>query len=136
MKCVFVDSGGFFALLAPEDQFHAYARMLFLQANNERWRLVTTNVVVIETHALLLARSRGGRRNALGFLDMMASDAYHIERIRKADEERAIALVRAHEDKDYSLCDALSFVVMERLGIAEAIAFDRHFRAYGRFTIL
>ena len=26
-----------------------------------------------------------------------------------------MALVRAHEDKDYSLCDALSFVVMERL---------------------
>lgn len=66
----------------------------------------------------------------------MASDAYHVERIRKADEKRAIALVRGHEDKDYSLCDALSFVVMERLHIAEAIACDRHFRAYGRFTVL
>lgn len=31
---------------------------------------------------------------------------------------------------------ALSFVVMERLRINEAIAFDRHFREYGRFTIL
>lgn len=136
MKRVFVDSGGFFALLAPEDQFHAYAGALFQRANSERWGLVTTNAVVIETHALLLARSRGGRRNALGFLDILANDAYHIERIRKADEERAMALVRGHEDKDYSLCDALSFVVMERLGIAEAIAFDRHFRAYGRFTVL
>ncbi|MBA2591007.1 MAG: hypothetical protein M3495_09585 [Pseudomonadota bacterium] len=135
MKRVFVDSGGFFGLLAPEDQFHAHACTLFLRANSERWHLVTTNAVVIETHALLVARSRGGRRNALGFLDIMASDAYH-EHIRKADEERAIALVRGHADKDYSLCDALSFVVMERLHIAEAIAFDRHFRAYGRFTIL
>jgi len=44
--------------------------------------------------------------------------------------------LRAHEDKSYSLCDALSFVVMERLRIREAIAFDQHFRAYGRFTIL
>jgi predicted nucleic acid-binding protein len=32
--------------------------------------------------------------------------------------------------------DALSFIVMERIGINEAIAFDRHFREYGRFTIL
>jgi predicted nucleic acid-binding protein len=30
----------------------------------------------------------------------------------------------------------LSFAVMERLGIGEAIAFDRHFREYGRFAIL
>jgi predicted nucleic acid-binding protein len=25
---------------------------------------------------------------------------------------------------------------MERLGIREAIAFDRHFRAYGRYMVL
>jgi predicted nucleic acid-binding protein len=97
---------------------------------------VTTNAVVVETYSLLLARSRGGRRAALAFLDMVADDAYLLERIRKRDDERAIALLRAHEDKSYSLCDALSFVVMERLRIREAIAFDRHFRAYGRFTIL
>ena len=40
------------------------------------------------------------------------------------------------EDKMYALCDALSFVVMERLRIKEAIAFDRHFREYGRLTVL
>ena len=85
---------------------------------------------------IALTRSRGGRDNAIRFLDMIAGDAYQVERVRKSDEERAMALVRAHEDKDYSLCDALSFVVMERLRLNEAVAFDRHFRAYGRFTIL
>ena len=136
MKRVFVDSGGFFALLARDDQFHERARELFLRANSERWGLVTTNTVVIETYALLLTRSHGGRHNAIGFLDMITSDAYQVERIRKVDEEKAMKLVRAHQDKTYSLCDALSFVVMERLRIREAIAFDRHFRAYGRFAIL
>lgn len=136
MKRVFVDSGGFFALLVQEDRFHEHAWVLFQRANSERWRLVTTNVVVIETYALLLTRSHGGRHSAIGFLDMLANDAYQIVRIRRADEEEAIRLVRTHQDKDYSLCDALSFVVMERLRIDEAIAFDRHFRAYGRFTIL
>jgi uncharacterized protein len=56
--------------------------------------------------------------------------------VRESDEESAIGLVRRHADKGYSLCDAMSFVVMERLGITEAIAFDRHFVEYGRFTIL
>ena len=136
MKRVFVDTSGFFALLVEEDQFHHYARRLFQRANAERWRLVTTNVVVIETYALLLVRSRGSRHDALRFLDVIEKDAYQVERIRKTDEARAITLVRAHQDKTYSLCDALSFIVMERLRLTEAIAFDRHFRSYGRFTIL
>jgi predicted nucleic acid-binding protein len=110
--------------------------VLFQRANRERWRLVTTNAVIFETYALLLARSSAGRQNALRFLDMVAEDAYQVVRVRQGDEAAAVALVRAHADKTYSLCDALSFIVMERLGITEAIAFDRHFRAYGRFTIL
>ena len=136
MKRVFVDTSGFFALLVEEDQFHEHARLLFQHANVERWRLVTTNVVIIETYALLLVRSHRSRHDALRFLEMTEKDAYQVERIRKTDEARAIALVRAHQDKTYSLCDALSFTVMERLRLTEAIAFDRHFRNYGRFTIL
>jgi uncharacterized protein len=136
VKRVFVDSSGFFALLIEEDQFHEHARLLFQRANSERWRLVTTNVVVIETYALLLVRAHSSRQDALKFLDMIEKDAYQVERVRKTDEAQAIALVRAHQDKTYSLCDALSFIVMERLHIREAIAFDRHFRSYGRFTIL
>jgi predicted nucleic acid-binding protein len=46
------------------------------------------------------------------------------------DERKAIALVRADGDKTYSLCDAQSFVICERLGITEAIAFDEDFSSY------
>jgi len=67
---------------------------------------------------------------------VIADDSYKIERVGTDDDKRAIALLRVHKDKDYSLCDALSFVIMERLRITEAIAFDRHFFEYGRFTIL
>ena len=93
----------------------------------------------VETYSVLLARARNGRGVALAFLDVAMADASHglfVERVHADDEGNAIALLRAHADKEYSLCDALSFVVMERLGISEAIAFDRHFREYGRFTIL
>jgi predicted nucleic acid-binding protein len=67
---------------------------------------------------------------------MMGHDGYLIERIRQSDEARAIELVRLHADKTYSLCDSLSFLVMERMGITEAVAFDRHLVEYGRFTVL
>jgi predicted nucleic acid-binding protein len=102
----------------------------------ESWRLITTNAVVIETYALLLVRTREGRSKAIEFLDRLDRTTVHVERVHVEDERQAIALVRAHTDKTYSLCDALSFVVMERLRVAEAIAYDRHFREYGHFTIL
>jgi predicted nucleic acid-binding protein len=139
MKRVFVDTGGFVALLVAEDQMHLRAAALFASAAQERWTLVTTNAVVIETYSVLLARARDGRNVAISFLDALAEDQSQglvIERVQPDDEINAISLVRAHTDKTYSLCDAVSFVVMERLGITEAIAFDRHFREYGRFTIL
>jgi predicted nucleic acid-binding protein len=136
VKQVFVDSGGFFALLVPQDHSHAAALDVFARAELEHWSLVTTNIVVIETYALLLARTRPGRLAAIGFLDALQDSGVRIERVRRVDEEGAETLVRMHEDKDYSLCDALSFVVMERLGIGEAVAYDRNFQQYGRFRVL
>jgi predicted nucleic acid-binding protein len=136
VRRVFVDTGGFFGLIAAEDAVHERAVELFTQADRERWHLITTNAIVYETHALLLTRARQGRTLGLEFLEAMGNTRCRIERIRKRDEARAKGLLRAHRDKGYSFCDALSFTVMDRLGIKEVIAFDRHFREYGRLTIL
>lgn len=136
MKRVFVDSSAFFALLVAEDEFHAEARGIFQRAREERRMLVTTNAILLETHALLLNRARNGRAHALAFLDAVDLGFALVERVTDEDERRAKALLHAHADKTYSLCDALSFVVMERSGLDEAVSFDDDFRSYGRFTIL
>jgi predicted nucleic acid-binding protein len=136
VKRVFVDSGGFFALVCSEDRSHEHARALFAEADSKRWRLVTTNAVVIETHALLITRLKNGWRHGIEFFDRMEQTDFRVERVRVGDEKRAIDHIRRRKDKGYSFCDALSFVVMERLKVKEAIAFDRHFREYGKFIIL
>ncbi len=136
MKQIFLDSGAFYALLVAEDAFHQRAVELFQRADSEGWTFVTTNLVVIETYALLLARTRRGRDNAIAFLDSVEASACQVERVTMDDEANGIEIVRAHQDKTYSLCDAISFAVMKRKGIAEAISFDRHFREYGQFIIL
>lgn len=136
MKRVFVDSGGFFALLVRTDAAHEGARRTFHQADVDRWQLVTTNTVIVETYALLLSRTRRGRDNAIAFLDRVERTAIRIERVTESDERKAMTLVRAHKDKTYSLCDAQSFVVMERLRINEVIAADEDFRQYGFATLL
>jgi predicted nucleic acid-binding protein len=136
VKRVFVDSGGFFALLVNADHFHPHAVQLFTAARADRWSLLTTNCVVVETYALLLNRVRNGRVPAIRFLDLVERGLCEVERVTEADEQFASDLVHAHEDKNYSLCDALSFAVTERLHISEVIAFDRHFRDYGKLVIL
>jgi predicted nucleic acid-binding protein len=83
-----------------------------------------------------LHHARPGRETALDFLDAVQADTYNVIRVREKDEEKAIALIRPHRDKLYSYCDALSFVVMERLRIREVIAFDQDFRTYGKFALL
>ena len=106
MKRVFIDSGA----SSPSSPPKTVSTTTRGPCSHERTRSAgasTTNAVVVETYSLLLVRSRGGRRSALAFLDMVGDDAYHVERVRKRDDERAIALLRAHEDKSYSLCDAL-----------------------------
>jgi len=136
LKRVFVDTSGFYALIVRRDENHTRAHQLFTRAAREAWRLVTTNAVIFETHALLLARARPAREVALRFLDSVEARAYDVVRLLKTDEEQAIALIRSHSDKTYSLCDASSFAVMERLGITEAIVFDQDFQSYGHFVIL
>lgn len=133
---VFVDTGGFFAALVAEDANHAHATRVFTRVRREAWRLVTSNAVLYETHALLVNRIRNGREVALGFLASIDAGLAMVERIRVEDEQSAVGILRNHDDKAYSFCDALSFAVMNRLGIDQAIAFDRHFHDYGGFTIL
>jgi len=72
----------------------------------------------------------------LAFLDMVGRRCLPHRTGSKARRGTSHRLLRAHEDKSYSFCDALSFVVMERLRVKEAVAFDRHFRGYGGFMIL
>jgi predicted nucleic acid-binding protein len=136
VKRVFVDTSAFFAHLVAEDAHRQAATSLLRQALAESWELHTTNAVVFETYTLLLKRARGGRELALAFLDDVEAELCAVARVLPEDEAQAITILRGHDDKAYSFCDALSFAVMERLGLQEAIAFDRDFRSYGRLTLL
>jgi predicted nucleic acid-binding protein len=134
MNRVFVDTSGFYASLNRRDAYHRDAARLFRRAQRERWFLFTTNFVLAESHALVLARM--GRDRAWSFLQAIVTGRTNVIRAEEADERRARAIIEHYQDKAFSYCDAVSFAVMERLEIQEAIAFDEHFRQYGQLTIL
>ena len=64
-----------------------------------------------------------------------ANPLVRIEEITHSDQQQAFELLRRHADKSYSLCDAISFVVIGRLGLRQALSFDDHFRQFGGFQV-
>jgi predicted nucleic acid-binding protein len=127
----FVDTSAFYALLDAEDPHHRKSVGLFTQLGHSRTRLLTSNHVLFETYSLIL--NRLGQRLAHSWLRKFD---IHVERATAQDEERALQIVLRYRDKDFSLVDASSFALMERLGLRMAVAYDPHFRQYGRFVVL
>lgn len=129
----FVDSSAFLALLNRRDQWHREAVGIQQRLVPEAWRLVTTNFVVAEAHGLILGRL--GYEAARRFLATVPESTVTVVRVTPGDERRAREIIFRHHNKDFSLVDALSFAVMERLRIPVAFTFDRHFLQYG-FSVL
>jgi predicted nucleic acid-binding protein len=75
--------------------------------------------------------NRRGRRIALAFLSSIDGGSTMVLRINEVDEEQARAIIRRYSDKDFSLTDATSFAVADRIGIRSAFSFDRNFSQYG-----
>jgi uncharacterized protein len=131
---VFMDTGAYFALASPRDSHHDEALRIHDRILHYRSHIFTTNFVLAETHALILARV--GRDPAAQFLaDLDASPTTTLIRITEGDEQRARDLIWHYQDKRFSYTDAASFAIMERLQLTTAFAFDRNFIQYG-FTVL
>lgn len=126
---VFVDTSGFYDLLVKRDGSHPAAIAIQSDLIAQRRSLVTSNWVLAEAHALILARV--GHRFALRVLLAIDRSDTTIVRVDDEDERRARDILVRYDDKDFSLTDATSFAVMERLGISETFSFDRHFVQYG-----
>lgn len=126
---VFIDTSAFVGLADARDQESIRAGRVMELLIAQRWQLVTSNFVVAETHALLL--SRRDRQLALATLLDIDDGTATVLRISEADELRARRIIERYDDKAFTLTDATSFAVMERLGIRSAFTFDRHFSQFG-----
>lgn len=95
-------------------------------AVKHRKRIVTTNLVIAETHALIMRRIH--RAAALAFLREVVR-APNIVVTSTAEYEAAAQRdwLDRYDDQDFSLTDAVSFAVMGERGIREALALDHHF---------
>lgn len=123
MTPLFVDTYYYLALLSRDDEAHARAVDL---SRSLSVPLLTTGWVLTEVGDAL---SAPGRREAfLVLLDTLRSDPDVTILPASADLfDRGVDLFRRRPDKDWTLTDCISFVVMESQGVSQALTGDRHF---------
>ena len=131
MKSVFADTSYYLALLSPGDVHHARAVEL---SRSLRPTIVVTEFVLVE---LANALSRTDTRHC--FVDLLthirSDSAVTIVPTSGELFDRGYQLYARRPDKDWSLTDCTSFVVMEEAGLEEALTADRHFEQAG-FQVL
>lgn len=129
---LFVDTSGWAYYLDRQDPLHAIIVTLVKQAIIERRLLVTTNYVLAELVALLSSRYHLPRPQVIAAINAIKKDAsVEVIHIERAMDDEAWALLEARLDKEWSLVDACSFVVMRLSRMREALTTDQHFTQAG-----
>jgi predicted nucleic acid-binding protein len=132
MNEVFADTFYFLALLSPSDAAHDRARALTASLSSN---LVSTAWVLTElANSLSKAETRAG---FLRTLKALRSNPTVIIVDPECDLfEEGIELYAERPDKNWSLTDCISFVVMQERGITEALTGDHHFEQAGFRALL
>ena len=82
--------------------------------------------------ALLSSRYHLPRQQVIAAINAIKMDAaVEIVYINQILDDEAWALLEARPDKEWSLVDASSFVIMKRFGITRALTTDHHFTQAG-----
>lgn len=132
---IFVDSSGFFAMLASDDDRHAAAAKIISAAQKRKRGFITTDYVLDETATLLKAR----RKNQLVLQLFDRLDKSQACRIEWTDSDRfhdVRDFFLKHSDQEWSFTDCLSFRVMSDLRLRGALTKDGHFEQAGFVALL
>jgi len=127
-----LDTSGLLCFLNRKDVWFTRTQQFFGGATTRQ----THSYVLAEL--IPVARSRGlPPALALGFVRSLANDrSVTVVYVDRALHERALGLLERRPDKRWSLCDAVSFELMQERGIREALTTDHHFEQAGFIRLL
>jgi len=129
---MFLDTSGLLRLFHEREEGHAEARDLFGAAS---W--MWTSSYVLAEFVALGTRRGVRRRDVLGAIEALLAFAYvEVVWVDEALHRRAMDFLHQRLDKSYSLCDAVSFVIMGDRGLREALTTDHHFEQAGFLRLL
>ncbi|CAN1211171.1 Ribonuclease VapC [Tumidithrix helvetica PCC 7403] len=129
---LFLDTSGLLCYVHASEPQHAIAVNFFDDANT----YLTHSYILAEFVALAQVRNFP-RREALAFAtDLLEHPDIETVWVNEDLHQEAIDLLRNRLDKNYSLCDAVSFVLMRSKGVIKALTTDRHFEQEGFVRLL
>jgi len=124
---VFADTYALIAWLNPRDNAHAAVREFLASYGG---RLVTTEWVLMEVADALSAPH--ARKLAIEFLQSIRSDPnYEVIGYDADTYGEGFECFASHHDKGWSLTDCISFGVMRKRQLNQALTGDRHFTQAG-----
>ena len=127
-----VDTSGLLCFHHKAEPQHADA-VRFFQSASVR---LTHGYILAEFVALAQARGLP-RQPALSFVaDLQDNTAVQVVYVGESLHREALQLLRQRLDKNWSLCDAVSFLLMQKHGILEALTTDHHFEQTGLVRLL
>lgn len=127
-----LDTSGLMCLFDLRDFRHADAVTLYDAAHTR----VTHNYVFAELIALTHARG-APRGSALDFVSALHVDPeVEVVWVDEPLHAQALNLLRERPDKEWSLCDAVSILLMRRRGLTDALTTDHHFEQAGLRRLL
>jgi len=137
MNDLFADTSGWAAWLARREPFHARAVALVGQARQAGRRLVSANYVLAELVALLTSPLRLSRPRQIQLLTALRAATWvEVVHVDSALDAAAWSLWQSRPDKEWSLVDCASFLVMQQRGLPEALTTDHHFEQAGFLRLL
>jgi predicted nucleic acid-binding protein len=118
-----LDTSGLYCFFDDKDFRHDDASA-FVESADIR---ITTSYVLAEF--VPLCQTRGlNRQKMLEFVEtLVRNPLIEIVWVDENLHQQAFELLQQRLDKNYSLCDAVSFVVMRERGLITALTTDKHF---------
>jgi predicted nucleic acid-binding protein len=129
---VFLDASFWISRRDDREVRHPEAVAILEELVRQRVSFASSTLVFAEVHACF---SRFPVIREVVIRDFWQNPLLHLEQPSHADHEAALKLLREYKDKEFSFCDAVSFVLMRRLKIQEAAALDDHFHQMGEFKV-
>jgi hypothetical protein len=128
----FVDTGHWLALANSNDHLHKRATTL---AASLPGPFVTTEAVLLEVGDAMAGRKLR-KLGAAVLADARTDPEVEVVPLSPELFDNALRLYSARPDKEWSLTDCVSFVVMKERCIEEALAADQHFTQAGFRALL
>ena len=134
---VLADTSGWAAYFIRGEPMHATAEMLIRRWRADHTPIVTTNHILAELVALMTSPLHVPRPAQVAIIETIrATPGVSVVHVDEALDSEAWALLKARPDKEWSLVDCTSFVLMRQRGIPEAFATDHHFAQAGFVPLL